>query len=205
MFAAIHNHRLAWHPVRLSLFSSGTDPRKGTHMVDSDEVAEGARTLRIWKAVRLGLYKSADEYRAAIKSKNWHIGPLADTMLDKMDFSAAPESAEVDLVALTISDLGFTFDLQYDDLYNASYRKIFDRAMKLGLRPCPAEVGPNLRVAYTDQPYGEWIIVATEPTSNADSGLFEVVHDGDTWLYAHSADPEQTWLPHNKFVFVRPY
>ena len=174
-------------------------------MVDSDEIAEGERTLQTWKTVTLGLYKSADEYCAVIKSKNWHIGPLADTMLDKMDFNTAPESGEVDLVALTITDLGFTFDPQYDDCFDARYSKIFDRAMKLGLKPCPAEVGPNLRVAYTDQPYGEWVIVAREPNSNADSGLFEVVHDGDTWLYAHSADPEQTWLPNNKFVFVRPH
>jgi hypothetical protein len=173
-------------------------------MVDSDEIAEGKRTLQTWKTVKLGLYKSADEYRAVIKSKNWHIGPLAETMLDEIDFEVAAESREVELVALTIADLGFTFNLQYEDCYDARYTKIFDRAMKLGLQPCPAEVGPNLRVAYIDQPYGEWIIVATKPNSKADSGLFEVVHDGDTWLYAHTADPEHTWLPHNKFVFARP-
>ena len=67
----------------------------------------------------------------------------------------------------------------------APFWEICQRAEERGWKKCPAEVGPQLRLQYSDQPYGEWLVIAMESIADSDSDLevFGVEHVGSgRWL-----------------------
>jgi len=156
------------------------------------------RQFPIWKTVKLGLHKSTDEYRKAMKSAKNKVGDWANDILGKPAFTCATEETDVDLVVLSVAELGFKD--------GAKYSEICARALELGLELCPAEVGPALRLAYKDQPRGEWLIIAMEAIagSGGDLHVFDVEHDlGELWLFGSHGHPEYFWDSAYRFVFVR--
>ena len=101
------------------------------------------------------------------------------------------------LVAVSAAELGFETD-------TASLADIYVRAQELGF--AAAEVAPQLRLQYFDQPIGEFLIVGMEPiktwkgepviltVANGGAGLILIGQDG-------SADAE---IPvASRFLFVR--
>jgi hypothetical protein len=103
-------------------------------------------------------------------------------------------------VVLSVAELGFR--------EGAKYSEIRARALELGLglELCPAEVGPALRLAYKDQPRGEWLIIAmnTISVSDGDLRVFRVGHDdGGLWLGGDYRRPGDFWRSDRRFVFVR--
>jgi hypothetical protein len=76
----------------------------------------------------------------------------------------------------------------------------------MGLGLCPAEVGPQWRLQYADQPMGEWILVGMEPISDSDGYLkvFDVarLEDG-RWLYGNDGRPGGVWYGDNRWAFRR--
>ncbi len=89
----------------------------------------------------------------------------------------------------------------------ASLADIYARAQQLGFGLAPAEVAPQLRLQYFDQPFGEFLIVASTPiktwkgepiilsVANGGTGLVLVGQDG-------SADAQ---IPVRcRFLFARP-
>jgi hypothetical protein len=53
-----------------------------------DATQNGPR-LRTWRTITLGLHKSGDKYRNAMKSAGNKVGNWADIMLGKAEFSCA--------------------------------------------------------------------------------------------------------------------
>lgn len=153
----------------------------------------------VWKTIRLGTgQKTADDFRAAFKRGGNKISDWANDILGKPAFTVAAKETEVCLVKVTVAELGFKD--------GATYREICQRAKELGLDLCPAEVGPQLRLQYQDQPMGEWLIVAMEAISDSDGGLdvFCVERDGDgLWLISNYGRPGYHWGGGSRFVFVR--
>lgn len=149
-----------------------------------------------WKTIKLGNgLETAGDFRKAIMAAGMKIGDWANDILGK---TASETEQEVDLVVATPKELGFSG--------NATYRDICDKAIELGLELCPAEVGPQLRLQSTDQPYGEWIVMAMEPIAGSDGDLsvFHVVRDLDGLrLDACYGLPDLVWNADNRFVFVR--
>lgn len=149
--------------------------------------------FKIWRTIKLGTgLKTNDDFWYALHDKGFHCS--ADIIFKP--FMIATKEAKVDLVKITGTELGFGNDVRQEQIYQ--------RARELGLELCPAEVGPQLRLQYRNQPKKESIIVAMEPIINTDSDgrpyLFMV--DGATQLNAIRGnidfDPTYTW------VFVRP-
>jgi hypothetical protein len=155
-----------------------------------------------FRTIKLGTgLKTADDFRGALKKNGNRIGDWANDILGKPAFTVASEETEVELVVLTVEELGFKD--------GATRKDIYDRALERGLALCPAEVGPQLRLQYNDQPSGEWLVVAMEPItgsagSDGDLRVFGVARDsGDVWLNANYGNPDNFWNADNRFVFVR--
>jgi hypothetical protein len=150
--------------------------------------------LKIFKTLTLGLHKSPKDYRKALESAGFRIGDYASQILNKI--SVAKAKTEVDLVLVTVAELGFKDGARRDAIYA--------RAIELGLERCPAEVGPALRLATKDSP---WILVGMEPITDSDGSLsvFSVVVGSDgRWLSSGCGFPGSFWGGGGRWVFVRP-
>ena len=152
-----------------------------------------------WKTIKLGTgLKSADNFRVTIKQVGMRISGWANDILGKSAFETSPCEGEIELVVASVAELGFKD--------GATLKNIYLRAKELGLDICPPEVGPQLRLQYTDQPNGEWLVIAMEPITDSDGylSLFIVAHDDDErWLGASHGNPGRFWLGSYRFVFLR--
>lgn len=154
------------------------------------------REFAIWRTVKLGLCKTPDEYRKALKKAGRRISDWGDDILGRI--SCSQEEVDLDLVIMSVGDLGFKGIARYAD--------ICTKAVELGLGLCPAEVGPALRLQYGDQPSGEWLRIAMEAITDRGGvrRIFLVEHGSDgLWFFAEDGHPGGVRLADDRFVFVR--
>ena len=151
-----------------------------------------------WKTITLGTgLKTADDVRAAFERAGMKISDWANDILGKPAFTTSGVKSTVALVNVSAADLGFKDGAKLSD--------ICSRALTFGLALCPAEVGPQLRLQYMDQPKGEWLIVAMEPITDSNGGLsvFSVGHGGrERWLNGNDGHPDYFYNGSYRFVFV---
>ena len=154
----------------------------------------------IWKAVDLGAYHDANAARDAFRTTPdlIHIDSWADQSLNRISFLQT--DTPLNLVLTTVSDLGFGED-------GASLKDIYERASRLGLGLCPAELGPALRLAYLDQPLGEYLRIAMQPVARSDGKATEfVVAKGLAGLLLIGEDVRDDLVlaGDTRMVFARP-
>lgn len=156
--------------------------------------------FKVWKTIKLGTgFRNADDFRKALESGGYRIGDWANDILGKPAFKVAAEKIEVDLVKVTVAELGFKDGARRDQIY--------ERAKEIGLELCPDEVGPQLRLQYRDQPNNEWILVGMESILDSGGGLevFYVRRGGSgLWLFGSWGDSGRFWDADCRWVFVRP-
>ncbi len=119
------------------------------------------KNLKIFRTIQLGTFYSIANLHEALKKGGFNIDydwndhdrEWTNDLLNKT--ALVPIPITMNLVRLSVKDLGFP--------KGAIIQKIYKRAKKLGLNPCPAEVGPQLRLQYPDQPMHENLIIAMEP------------------------------------------
>ncbi len=160
--------------------------------VPSDEKT----SFNVWKTIKLGTHKDADALRKALKKADFKIGDWGNDILSKPAFTVASAEEEIQLVNLSVADLGFK--------EGANYENICSKAKELGLELCPNEVGPQLRLQYKDQPKGEYLRIAMEPITGSDGRLnfFSVGHDDDgLWLDGLYGFSVRFWRAYDRFVF----
>jgi hypothetical protein len=177
------------------------DPADGTTFVESGlaGAATSAVVQAVWKRITLGRYGGVNAVREALDAARVRVGDMADEIIGRPAFSFSTIPVTVDLVVLTPADLGFAHD--------ASFANIERRATQLGLELCPAEVGPLLRLAYLEQPVGEFVRIAMKPvTTYSGLPMTLTVANGGTGplLISGQSSPDLEFTPKSKFVFVRP-
>lgn len=173
----------------------GTDSNLREKLVEVVLAAKGV-VFPPWRTIVLGVHKSADEYRTALKAKGFQLSDWASDILGKITFSE--KEISVELVKVSVAELGFN--------RNTSLRDILAKAQELGLGLCEPEIGPALREQYSDQPHGEYLWIGMEPVRDSDDYplVFDVRHDDDArWLYASWDGLDFVWDPDGHFVFVR--
>ena len=157
-------------------------------------------SLPIWKTIKLGTGpKTVKDFRRALEKDGCRVSDWVTDLLGKPAFSVAKEQIEVDLVKVTVAELGFPNGATVHDIYEAAF--------KLDLVRCPNEVGPQLRLQYLDQPMGEWILVGMDPIAGSGGylGVFRAVHDGDgRWLNGFSGHSGGVCDDDDSWVFVLP-
>src|SRR6516165_7204610 len=109
--------------------------------------------LPTWKTVALGRQPSVIRLREALQTPPFVLGDAANEIVGK---SLGSVRETVALVLLSASEMGF-------DENGAALGDILARARQLGFKLCPAEVGPALRLAYRDQPIGEFLHIGMKP------------------------------------------
>jgi hypothetical protein len=157
-----------------------------------------AADIHAWKTLTLGTYREFSSLRAALKQARCAVGDDVDAMLAGQAFPLAPDLRQIDLVLLSVAQLGFPRE--------ASRAVIFARAKELGLQLCPPEVGPLLRLQYIEQPIGEFLRIAMEPVSMANGELDDMtVGNGGAGLlvFAGGVRPDQTLSWNELLVFAR--
>jgi hypothetical protein len=178
------------------------------------QLVKGANEVQVWKTINVGGSKGVNAIRVAIETAPcpmW-IGDEADEILGRPAFPFVKAPVELDLVVLSVSELGFGGpasgnDIEPEATVQASLRDIYVRAVSLGFELCPAEVGPALRLNYLDQPLDEFLQIAMKPVARYTGELvtFTLV-GGDAGFLLGGANGNSDAILRGvvRFVFVRP-
>lgn len=151
--------------------------------------------------LRLGTdIRDSQGFLTALKKANCYVNDWAQDIIGKPAFTPVGRETEVELVTISVQELGFRSV--------ATRRDIYARAVnKFGFNLCPAEVGPRLRLEYTDQPNGEWLHIGMKPITDSDDDprVFDMglSPDGRRWLRTSDGKPGYVWRAGARWVFLR--
>lgn len=135
-------------------------------------LARGTKaTFPTWKTVTIGTFRTTDDLVSQLKRAN---ARTTDWSMDVITHIAPHQSeAKVELVRLTLADLGFSSA--------PTWVEILAAANQAGLDPVPEEIGPQLVLKYKDQPVGEWLWIGMRPIMDSvgDPSIFYLVGVGN--------------------------
>jgi hypothetical protein len=159
---------------------------------------ESAFAVPVWRTITVGTFANSFALLNALDAAGCSIGSSAEEILARPAFTVGTRKTNVELFAVSAAELGFQTD-------TAPLADIYARAQQLGFGLAAAEVAPQLRLQYFDQPMGEFLI-GMEPiktwkgapviltVANGGAGLVLLGRDG-------SADAEIPVAA--RFLFVR--
>ncbi len=154
-----------------------------------------------WRTIKLGTgIKTAEAFREAHETAGCRIGIWSDSILDKVASTTEDSEATLALVNTSPADLGLKNNAKREDIHA--------QAFKHGLDLCPAEVGPQLRLQYLDQPEGEWLIIAMNPIGDLYGypHSFHIEHDaGNLWLNGDISHVDKKWDIESRWIFAQHY
>jgi hypothetical protein len=161
-------------------------------------LVKSADAVPVWRTITVGTFANSFALLNALDAAGCGIGGLAEEILARPAFTVGTTKTTVELFAVSAAELGFQTD-------TTPLADIYARAQQLGFGLAAAEVAPQLRLQYFDQPMGEFLI-GMEPiktwkgepviltVANGGAGLVLIGRDG-------SADAE---IPvASRFLFVR--
>jgi hypothetical protein len=152
-----------------------------------------------WKTITVGTFADLSALDDALDAAGCAVGDKAGEVLARPAFTLSASKTNVELFAVSAAELGFQTD-------TASLADIYARAKQVGFGLAAAEIGPQLRLQYFDQPIGEFLIIGMEPirtwkgepailsVANGGAGLILISQDG-------SADAQVSVT--SRFLFVR--
>jgi hypothetical protein len=183
----------------LAVFSSGAAlaQEKPIGRLSSD-ISTQAR-FQIWRTTTLGSYKGVNAYRDALDVAKIKIGNAADEILGRPAFSYVRGKTDLELTVVSAAELGVESESALAAVYN--------RARQLGLVLCPAEIGPQLRLDYRDQPVGEALDIAMEPVATYSGALtiLALVNFGSGLALIGGDGRSDATVPRaRRFVFALP-
>ncbi|MBR0713142.1 hypothetical protein [Bradyrhizobium liaoningense] len=153
----------------------------------------------VWKTIKLGNFPDVFALFNALDAADCGVGGSAEEILARPAFTLSTTKRSVDLFAVSAAALGFQTE-------TVPLADIYDRAQQLGFQLAAAEVAPQLRLQYFDQPIGEFLIIGMAPiktwrgepviltVANGGAGLILIGQDG--------RGDAQIWVA-SRFLFMR--
>jgi hypothetical protein len=169
-------------------------------VVTSPKLVESAVATNIWKSIQIGNFANKRILYGALEDADCSIGDTAEEMLVAPEFTLSGVATTLNLSVVSVSALGLAGE-------NVALNDIYAQAQKLGFALCPAEVGPQLRLQYFEQPIGEFLDIAMAPIRMRDgpSGMFGVGNGGaGLLLIGEEVSADTKFYQLSRFVFVRP-
>jgi hypothetical protein len=115
-----------------------------------------ADAVAVWKTIAVGTFANSFALRNALDAARCALGESAGEILARPALTLSATRTDVELIAVSAAELGF-------QTVTASLADIYARAQLLGFGLAAAEVAPQLRLQYFDQPMGEFLIIGMEP------------------------------------------
>ena len=170
-------------------------PSAGTAQI----LVRSAVDLPVWKTITVGTFSDSLALSNSLDALGCGIGDSAGKILARPTFTLSATRTNVELFVVTAAELGFESD-------TASLADIYARAQQLGFGLAAAEVAPQLRLQYFDQPVGEFLIIGMEPikTWNGEPIILTVANGGAGLILIGqngSADAQISVV--SRFLFVR--
>ena len=166
------------------------------------EDRKGARDFAPDLTITLGTHRTGADLLEALLQEKCGVSLWSRQALGNPDFPVAAEEITVDIVVVSMLEMGFA------EGELATLNTIYNRAKQLGLEICPVETAPQLRLQFLDQPdytvearLGAFF-VATEPfflTREGFPKIFSVARDDK---FPHRETGIGLWLIANGTVNV---
>jgi hypothetical protein len=177
-------------------------------MISADTAATYPDCPTIVRNVHIGGQRKA-ELLQELARNGVEMNDAAKVLFASDRFTTSPERTLFSTVELTVGSLGCC--------RGATTSVVYDSALRLGLRLCPLELGPHLRLQLLDQPEGfvgqpVWqhrappgsIIIASAILSDDDKvpkGFYLRRIQGTLWLRGYWCGQEHICDPGDHFVF----
>ncbi|MGY4624856.1 hypothetical protein [Bradyrhizobium sp. USDA 4486] len=167
----------------------------------SQQPIKSGRDLATWKTITIGTFPDSLALRNELYRKGCNVGGQAAEILARPTFIVSSRKTNVELVDLSPAQLGFTSD-------TVTLADVYARAKQLGLELAAAEVGPQLRIQYFDQPIGEFLIMGMDPikTWSGEPIILNVANGGAGLILIGQDGRSEAGIPvTSRFIFARSY
>jgi hypothetical protein len=146
-----------------------------------------------------GQFTDVDALLSALREAGIKVSEYAESMMRHERFVFSAEQTEMDIVVVTPDALGF--------VENPTLQQIINRGTEQGLIKLTGEDAVLARLAYLEQPNGQWLLTAmdTIPDSHGGLSVFDVErsNDGERWLSTDWVDSDDTFRLDEEFSFGR--
>lgn len=148
----------------------------------------------IEETIKLGTYKKLYQLRQALRGHQFRVRAPTIEIMKNDRFTLSPSEKEVNVILLTAQELELFGDPKAwfgEPINRLTLEELVEAGRKFGLKPCPAEVGPQLRLQL---PYrvGYRIRIVMEPIEIQPYGpvIFELDRNQLDWHMVKRRDPE---------------
>ena len=153
--------------------------------------------LQIFKTISIGGITKNQLIEQLVEA-GIQFNEYAKILFEHQRFSPINKPEKVQLVKVTLSDLGMDNP--------CSFQEVVNRASTLGLRICPLYCAAFLRLEYLDQPEGPYLTVASakpEIDENYPNGFYIRNFNKILWLRGYRATDFCEWPMDNEFLFLK--
>ena len=152
------------------------------------------------------------ELRALLAAASVRLNRIGEELFTDQRFQTSAASKLVNVQVVSAADFGFAD--------GATFSQLADAAAARGLKLCPLELAPHMRLQFPDQaespedpdartgraPLGA-ITVASEPPGVEELvpwGFYLCRYGDDLWLRGYRCSSGHIWSPEDLFIFIRP-
>ena len=158
--------------------------------------------MKTWRTIRIGKpnFGNKQDFRRAFIENGISLSILANSMINRLDLIVAAKETEINLVKVSVAELGFAANVQPSQIYPRATKEF-------GLKLLSNEMALHLPLQYQDQPNDEMIVAAMDPIICA-IGIVKVFRmlrrNNRSWLRSLCAKFPLGWQPDFDLVFVDP-